>query len=147
MKGTRCGTLYHGQRIEQSLAPSGCSETSLMSSEQSLGTRLGWWFKATIKIKLETIRILVTFAAHIEIKLYQMDVKSAFLNGYLKEEVYVMQPPGFENNKFPNHIFQLDKALYGLKQAPRAWYERLSNFLLENGFRRGKVDNTLFLKS
>jgi len=75
-----------------------------------------------------------------------MDVKSAFLNGYLKEEVYVMQPPCFENNEFPNHVFKLDKALYGLKQAPRTWYERLLNFLLENGFRRGKVDNTLFLK-
>jgi len=60
-----------------------------------------------------------------------MDVKSAFLNGYLKEEVYVMQSPGFEKNEYPKHVFKLDKALYGLKQAPRAWYERLSNFLLE----------------
>jgi len=58
-----------------------------------------------------------------EIKLYQMNVKSAFLNGYLKEKVYVIQPPGFENNEFPNHIFKLDKALYDLKQAPRAWHE------------------------
>jgi len=76
-----------------------------------------------------------------------MDVKSAFLNRYLKEEVYVMQPPGFESKQFPSQVFKLDKALYGLKQAPRALYERLLNFLLENGFRRGKVDNTLFLKS
>jgi len=82
-----------------------------------------------------------------EIKLYQMDVKSAFLNGYLKEAVYVMQPSGFESKEFPNHVFKLDKAFYGLKQAPITWYERLSNFLLENGFRRGKVDNTLFLTS
>jgi len=58
-----------------------------------------------------------------------------------------MQPPGFESKEFPNHVFKLDKALYGLKQAPRAWYERLANFLLENCFRRGKVDDTLFLKS
>ena len=58
-----------------------------------------------------------------------------------------MQPPGFETNEFPNHIFKLDKALYGLKQAPRVWYERLSKFLLENDFRRGEVDNTLFLKT
>jgi len=57
-----------------------------------------------------------------------MDVKSAFLNGYLKEEVYMMQPPDFENTEFPNHVFKLDKTLYGLKQAPRAWYERLSTF-------------------
>jgi len=97
--------------------------------------------------RIEAICILITFAAYMEFKLYQMDVKSEFLNGYLREEVYVMQPPGFESNEFPNHVFKLDKALYGLKQAPRAWYERLSNFLLENNFRRGKVDNTLFLKS
>ena len=81
-----------------------------------------------------------------EFKLYQMDVKSAFLNGYVKEKVYVMQPLGFENNELPNHVFKLDKALYGLKQAARAWYEWLSNFLLENGCRRGKVDNTFFSK-
>ena len=61
--------------------------------------------------------------------------------------MYVIQPPGFENTEFPNQVFKLDKALYGLKQALRVWYERLSKFLLENGFRRGKVDNTWFLKS
>jgi len=76
-----------------------------------------------------------------------MDIKSTFLNGYLKEEVYVSQLPGFENLEFSNHVFKLDKALYDLKQAPRAWYERLWNFLIENGFQRGKVDNILFLKS
>jgi len=65
--------------------------------------------------KIEAIRILIAFAAHMEFRLCQMDVKSAFLNGYLKEEVYVMQPPGFENNEFPNHVFKLNKALYGLK--------------------------------
>ena len=97
--------------------------------------------------RIEAICILVAFAAHMEFKLYQMDIKSTFLNGYLKEEVFVIQPPGFKNNEFPNHVFKLDKALYGLKHAPKAWYERLSNFLLENGLRRGKVDNTLFLKS
>ena len=97
--------------------------------------------------RIEAIRILIAFAAHMEIKLYQMDVKSAFLNGYLKEDVYVRQPPSFESKEFPNHVFKLDKTLYCLKQAPRAWYERLLKFLLENGFRRGKVDNTLFLKS
>ena len=66
-------------------------------------------------------------------KLYQMDVKSAFLNGFIQEEVYVDQPPGFENHKLPNHVLKLKNALYGLKQAPRAWYERLSKFLLEKG--------------
>jgi hypothetical protein len=76
-----------------------------------------------------------------------MDVKSAFLNGYISEEVYVNQPPGFENSKCPEHVFKLKKSLYSLKQAPRAWYERLSNFLLEHDFIRGKVDSTLFCKN
>ena len=74
-----------------------------------------------------------------------MDVKSSFLNGFITEEVYVEQPPGFENHEFSNHVFKLSKALYGLKQAPRAWYERLSGFLIEKGFTRGKIDTTLFL--
>jgi len=78
--------------------------------------------------RIEAIRILIAFAAHMEFKLYQMDVKSALLNGYLKE-VYVMQPPGFENNELPNHVFKLDKVLYGLKQAPRAWYEYFKLFV------------------
>jgi len=71
-------------------------------------------------VRIKAIHILVAFAAHMEIKLYQMDVKSAFLNGYLKEEVYVSQPPSFENHDFPNHVFSLDKALCDLKQAHRA---------------------------
>ena len=62
------------------------------------------------------------------------------------EEVYVKQPPSFENEKFPNHVYKLSKALYGLKQAPRAWYDRLRNFLLDNGFSMGKADTTLFDK-
>ena len=70
--------------------------------------------------RIEAIRILIAFPAHMEIKLYEMKVKSAFLNGYLKEEVYVSQPHGFENNEFSNHIFKLDKTLYGLKQAPKS---------------------------
>ena len=76
-----------------------------------------------------------------------MDVKSAFLNGYIKEEVYVEQPPGFKNHKYPDHVFKLTKALYDLKQAPRVWYEHLSSFLLQNNFKRGKVDTTLFIKN
>ena len=86
--------------------------------------------------RMEAIRILIAFAAFMGFKLYQMDVKSAFLNGDLKEEVFVKQPPGFEDAELPDHGFKLNKALYGLKQAPRAWYERLSKFLLKNGFKR-----------
>ena len=97
--------------------------------------------------RLEAIHILLAYASHKNIKLFQMDVKSAFLNGFLNEEVYVHQPPGFENTDNPNHVFKLTKALYGLKQAPRAWYERLSTFLIENNFSRGKIDTTLFRKN
>ena len=68
-----------------------------------------------------------------------MHVKSVFLNGHINEEVYVAQPPGFENFEYPNHVFKLKRALYGLKQAPRAWYDRLSKFLLDQGYSRGKV--------
>ena len=96
--------------------------------------------------RLEAIRMLLAFACHKNFILYQMDVKSAFLNGFINEEVYVEQSPGFESFNFPNHVFKLKKALYGLKQAPRAWYERLSKFLISSGFKMGKIDTTLFIK-
>jgi hypothetical protein len=76
-----------------------------------------------------------------------MDVKSAFLNGPIKEEVYVEQPPGFEDGKYADHVYMLSKALYGLKQAPRAWYECLRDFLISNAFKVGKADPTLFTKT
>jgi hypothetical protein len=75
-----------------------------------------------------------------------MDVKSAFLNGPLKEEVYVKQPPGLEDINFPKHVYKLHKALYGLKQAPRVWYEHLRELLLDRGFEVGHIDPTLFTK-
>jgi hypothetical protein len=96
--------------------------------------------------RLEAIRILLAFSTHHNFKLYQMDVKSAFLNGPISEEVYVEQPPGFEDPQLPNHIYKLHKALYGLKQAPRAWYECLREFLLKKGFEIGKADPTLFTR-
>jgi hypothetical protein len=80
--------------------------------------------------RLEAIRILLAYACAHDIKLYQMDMKSVFLNGYINELVYVEQPLGFEDDKKPNHVYKLKKALYGLKQAPTAWYERLRDFLL-----------------
>lgn len=84
------------------------------------------------------------FAAHKSIQLFQTDVKSAFIIGFIEEEVYVRQPPGIEDQTFLDHVFKFKKALYGLKQAPRAWYGKLSSFLLENSFVRSKVDTTLF---
>jgi hypothetical protein len=96
--------------------------------------------------RLEAIRILLAYACAHKIKLYQMDVKSAFLNGYINEEVYVKQPHSFEDYKQLNHVYKLKKALYGLKQAPSAWYEKLRDFLLTKRFIMGKVDTTLFTK-
>jgi hypothetical protein len=94
---------------------------------------------------LEAIRILLSFSVAKGFKLYQIDVKSAFLNGFLEEEVYVKQPLGFESVEFPHKVYRLRKALYGLKQAPRAWYGCLRGFLFSKGFEMGKVDKTLFL--
>jgi hypothetical protein len=97
--------------------------------------------------RLEAIRILLAYACAHNIKLYQMDVKSAFLNGKISELVYVEQSPDFEDPKKPNHVYKLSKVLYGFKQAPRAWYERLRDFLLSKDFKIGKVDTTLFTKA
>jgi hypothetical protein len=93
---------------------------------------------------LEAIRILLAFAASKRFKLYQMDMKSAFQNGVIREEVFVRQPPSFENPKYPNRVYKLSKALYELKQAPRAWYTRLKTFVLEHGYVMGSIDKTLF---
>ncbi|GKC03677.1 retrovirus-related pol polyprotein from transposon TNT 1-94 [Tanacetum coccineum] len=95
--------------------------------------------------RLEAVRIFLAFAAHMNMIVYQMDVKTAFLNGILREEVYVSQPDRFVDPDNPNHVYRLKKALYGLKQAPRAWYDLLSSFLLSQGFSKGTVDPTLFI--
>jgi hypothetical protein len=79
---------------------------------------------------LESICILSTYVGHHSFKLFQMDMKSAFLNGPIKEEVYAEQPPGFKDDRYPDHVYRLSKSLYGLKQAVRAWYEYLRNFLI-----------------
>jgi hypothetical protein len=95
--------------------------------------------------RLEAIRILLTFSVAKGFKLYQMNVKSAFLNSVLEEVVYVRQPLGFESEKYPHRVYKLRKVMYGLKYAPRAWYDRLRGFLFERCFNMGKVDQTLFL--
>nr|GEZ06657.1 retrovirus-related Pol polyprotein from transposon TNT 1-94 [Tanacetum cinerariifolium] len=94
--------------------------------------------------RLEVVRMFVAYTAHKNFTIYQMDVKTAFLNGPLKEEVFVSQPDGFVDPDFPNHVYRLKKALYGLKQAPRARYDKLSSFLIEHHFTKGIVDPTLF---
>jgi len=94
--------------------------------------------------RLEAICILLSFATFSNMKLYQLDVKNTSLNGLIQEEVYVEQPPRFESETLPQHVFKLNKTLYGLKQAPRTWYKKLSQFPFKNGFEQGKVDITLF---
>ncbi|GJV64699.1 retrovirus-related pol polyprotein from transposon TNT 1-94 [Tanacetum coccineum] len=96
--------------------------------------------------RLEAIRIFIAYAAHMNMIVYQMDVKNAFLNGILREEVYVSQPGRFVDQDNPNHVYKLKKALYGLKQAPKAWYDLLSLFLLSHKFSKGTVDLTLFTR-
>nr|GFB87101.1 putative ribonuclease H-like domain-containing protein [Tanacetum cinerariifolium] len=96
--------------------------------------------------RIEAIRLFLAYASFMGFLMYQMDVKSAFLYGTIEEEVYVCQPPGFEDHDYPDKVYKVVKALYGLHQAPRAWYETLANYLLENGFQRGKIDQTLFIK-
>nr|GEV39677.1 retrovirus-related Pol polyprotein from transposon TNT 1-94 [Tanacetum cinerariifolium] len=95
---------------------------------------------------MEAIRIFLTYAAHKGFTVYQMDMKTAFLHGSLKEDVYVCQPEGFIDADHPSHVYKLKKALYGLKQVPRAWYDELSTFLLQNGFSKGTIDPTLFTR-
>ncbi|GJY46906.1 retrovirus-related pol polyprotein from transposon TNT 1-94 [Tanacetum coccineum] len=96
--------------------------------------------------RLEVVRMFIAYAAHKNITIFHMDVKTAFLNGPLKEEVYVSQPEGFIDPEFPDHVYMLQKALYGLKQAPHAWYDKLSSFLIQHGFTICIVDPTLFTR-
>nr|GEY41562.1 putative ribonuclease H-like domain-containing protein [Tanacetum cinerariifolium] len=96
--------------------------------------------------RIEAIRLFLAYASFMGFMVYQMDVKSAFLYGTIEEEVYVCQPPGFEDPDYPDKVYKVVKALYGLYQAHRAWYETLANYLLENGFQKGKIDQTLFIK-
>ncbi|GJT30330.1 retrovirus-related pol polyprotein from transposon TNT 1-94 [Tanacetum coccineum] len=95
--------------------------------------------------RLEAVRLFIAYVAHKSFTVYQMDVKTAFLYGPLKEEVYVNQPDGFVDPYHPDKVYRLKKALYGLKQAPRAWYDELSNFLVSKGFSKGSIDPTLFI--
>nr|GFC42361.1 putative ribonuclease H-like domain-containing protein [Tanacetum cinerariifolium] len=96
--------------------------------------------------KIEAIRLFLSYASLKDFIVYQMDVKSAFLYGKTEEEVYVYQPPGFEDPDFPDKVYKVKKALYGLHQSLRSWYETLSTYLLDNGFKKGQIDKTLFIK-
>nr|GEU89499.1 putative ribonuclease H-like domain-containing protein [Tanacetum cinerariifolium] len=97
-------------------------------------------------IRIEAIRLFLAYASFIGFTVYQMDVKSTFLYGTIDEEVYVMQPPRFQDPEFPARVYKVEKAMCGLHQAPRAWYGTLSKYLLTNGFQRGIIDQTLFIR-
>ncbi|GJS77605.1 retrovirus-related pol polyprotein from transposon TNT 1-94 [Tanacetum coccineum] len=94
-----------------------------------------------------TIRLFLAYAAHKDFTVSQMDVKTSFLNGILKEEVYVGQPPGFVSKQYPDQVYALDKVLYGLNQAPRAWYDVLSKFLIDSGFQKGFIHEIFCLEA
>nr|GEW04724.1 hypothetical protein [Tanacetum cinerariifolium] len=96
--------------------------------------------------RIEAIRLFLAYASFMGFMVYQIDVKNAFLYGTIKEEVYVCQPPRFEDPDYPDKVYKVVKALYGLHQALRAWYETLANYLLENSFQKGNIDQTLFIK-
>nr|GFB02942.1 putative ribonuclease H-like domain-containing protein [Tanacetum cinerariifolium] len=96
--------------------------------------------------RIEAIRLFLAYASFMGFIVYQMDVKSTFLYGTIDEEVYVMQTPGFQDPKFPAKVYKVEKAMYGLHQAPRVWYGTLSKYLLKNGFQRGTIDQTLFIR-
>nr|GEW94426.1 hypothetical protein [Tanacetum cinerariifolium] len=100
----------------------------------------------TFVARIEAIRLFLAYASFKDFVVYQMDLKSVFLYEKIKEEVYVCQPPGFEDLDFPDRVYKVKNALYGLHQAPKAWYETLSTYFLDNGFQRGKIDKTLFIK-
>nr|GEU41737.1 copia protein [Tanacetum cinerariifolium] len=96
--------------------------------------------------RIEATRLILAYASFKDFVVYKMDVKSDFLYRKIEEEVYVYQPPGFEDPYFPDKVYKVKKALYGLHQAPRAWYETLSTYLIDNRFHRGQIDKTLFIK-
>ncbi|GJX79235.1 retrovirus-related pol polyprotein from transposon TNT 1-94 [Tanacetum coccineum] len=112
------------------------------------GQEEGFYFDESFELvaRLEAVIMFVAYAVHKNFSIYQMDIKTTFLNGPLKEEVFIRQPDGFVDPNFPNHVYRLKKALYGLKQAPRAWYDKLSSFLIEHHFTKGIVDPPLFTR-
>nr|GEX26125.1 copia protein [Tanacetum cinerariifolium] len=120
------------------------SETSLVGYSQEEGIDFEESFASVAR--MEAITIFLAYAAHKSFNVFQMDVKTAFLHGSLKKDVYVCQPEGFIDVDHPSHVYKLKKALYGLKQAPRAWYDELLMFLLQDHFVRGTIDPTLFIR-
>ncbi|GKB55999.1 putative ribonuclease H-like domain-containing protein [Tanacetum coccineum] len=136
--------VFRNKRDERSIVVKNKARLVAQGHRQEEGIDYDEVFAHVARIK--AIRLFLAFESYMGFLVYQIDVKSAFLYGTIKEEVYVHQHPGFVDHAYPNKVYKVVKALYGLHQAPRAWYETLSSFLLENGFRRGTIDKTLFIK-
>ena len=132
---------YHSdgrvQRLKARLVAKGCSQQPGVNFHETFAP----------VARLDTIRTITTVATQKDWLLYQLDIKSAFLNGKLEEEIYVEQPQGFVVDGEENKVYKLKKALYGLKQAPRAWYTQIDNYFIENGFIRSKSESTLYVKN
>jgi hypothetical protein len=137
--------VFHNKQYEHGVVTRNKARLIVKGSSQVEGLDFDETYAPVAR--LESIQILLAYATYHGFKLYQMDVESAFLNGPIKEEVYVEQPHSFEDSEYPSHVYKLSKALYGLKQAPRAWYKWLRDFLITNGFKVGKADPTLFTKT
>ncbi|GJU55044.1 putative ribonuclease H-like domain-containing protein [Tanacetum coccineum] len=140
--GTKC--VYKNKKDERGIVVRNKERLVAQGYTQEEGIDYDKVFAPVARI--EAIRLFLAHASFMGFIVYPMDVKSAFLYGTIEEEVYVCQPPGFEDPQFPDKVYKVEKALYGLHQAPRAWYETLSTYLLENRFRRGTIDKTLFIK-
>jgi hypothetical protein len=130
-----------------------------MKMDRLQGKKLEWYVKDMHKLtgidfeetfapvaRMEAICLFLAYACSKNVKVYQMDVKSAFLNGELEEEVYIEEPEGFQLSEKTNQVCKLNKALYGLKQAPRAWYSILDKYLQQAWFRKENVNNNLYMK-
>ncbi|GJY52746.1 putative ribonuclease H-like domain-containing protein [Tanacetum coccineum] len=131
--------IYH--MAKEPLVLNGCTRTRKMKEVSTSRSGIDYDEVFALVVRIEAIRLFLAYASFKDFVVYQMDTKSAFLYGKIEEEVYVCQPPGF-----PDRVYKVEKALYGLHQAPRAWYETLSTYLLDNGFQRGQIDKTLFIK-
>nr|GFA72820.1 retrovirus-related Pol polyprotein from transposon TNT 1-94 [Tanacetum cinerariifolium] len=136
--------IFNNKKDESSLVIRNKARLVAVSYSQQEGIDYDETFAPVAQIK--AIRLFLAYVAHKDFTVFQMDVKTTFLNGILKEEVYVGQPPGFVSKQYPDHVYALDKALYGLKQAPRAWYDVLLQFVIESSFQKGYIDTTLFIK-
>nr|GFC13715.1 retrovirus-related Pol polyprotein from transposon TNT 1-94 [Tanacetum cinerariifolium] len=133
----------HEEEVFHESSKSFQKESSSLSDDVQQGIDYDETFALVARI--QAIRLFLAYAAHKDFIVFQMDVKTVFLNGILKEEVYVGQPSGFVSMQYPNYVYALDKALYGLKQTPQAWYDVFSQFLIDSGFQKGSIDTTLFI--